>query len=115
MKKIVFAALAVAVMTTCAMGQSTTSEAQKKVIANSPSGVTSARGANFIDADGDGVCDNFGTRGGMKAKHGRGNGLGDGTGNKGIGPKDGTGFGAGKGNGSGVCDGTGPKGFRGGR
>ncbi|MBN1397868.1 MAG: hypothetical protein JXA06_07540 [Bacteroidetes bacterium] len=74
-------------------------------------------GANFIDKDGDGVCDNNGTKAQKKTKKGSKYGPGDGTGNKGVGPKDGTGFGAGKGAGSGTgtCDGTGPKGTRGGR
>ncbi len=40
-------------------------------------------------------------------------GPGNGTGNNGVGPKDGTGYGSG--NGTGTCDGTGPKGNRGGR
>lgn len=45
-----------------------------------------------------------------------GYGPGDGTGNSGIGPRDGTGFGKTAGPGSGTCDGTGPKGKgRGGR
>jgi hypothetical protein len=73
------------------------------------------RGANFVDADGDGVCDNFGTKSAMQGKHGKGKGPGNGTGNQGVGPKDGTGYGAGTGNGTGTCDGTGPKGNRGGR
>lgn len=44
-------------------------------------------------------------------------GPGNGTGNNGIGPKDGSGngSGSGSGNGTGTCDGTGPKGNRGGR
>lgn len=42
-------------------------------------------------------------------------GPGNGTGNQGIGPKDGSGNGPGTGTGSGDCDGTGPKGNRGGR
>jgi hypothetical protein len=44
-------------------------------------------------------------------------GPGNSTGNSGIGPKDGTGYGtqSGTGSGTGNCDGTGPKGKRGGR
>lgn len=73
----------------------------------------------FVDADGDGICDNFGSKlgqgkGKMGTMRGKGYGPGDGTGNKGVRPQDGTGFGAGNGQGTGVCDGTGPKG-RGGR
>ena len=65
-------------------------------------------GANFVDTDGDGVCDNFqsGSRqgqGGGKAQRG-----------KRLGPQDGSGYGApsgaGTGTGTGICDGTGPKG-----
>jgi hypothetical protein len=70
------------------------------------------RSAQFIDQDGDGVCDNVGTGIGQKqgqAGKGKGYGPGDGTGNAGQGPKDGTGYGkrAGAGSGSGVCNGTG--------
>jgi hypothetical protein len=88
--------------------------AQTKGTGNGP------RSVNFVDNDGDGICDNFGTNAGQRQRlgaqngmRGKGYGPGDGTGNKGVGPKDGTGFGAGKG--TGTCDGTGPKGYRGGR
>jgi hypothetical protein len=75
-------------------------------------------GPNFVDNDGDGICDRYAARGGQARSgrgHGRGgNGPGDGTGNRGVGPKDGSGNGPGPGTG---CDGTGPKGpgRRGGR
>lgn len=66
-------------------------------------------GPNFVDADGDGICDNYQTRraGGQKA--GKGRGPGNGTGNNGVGPRDGTGYGAGNGTGTctGTCNGTG--------
>jgi hypothetical protein len=71
---------------------------------------------NFIDVDGDGICDNWvdedgdgmndlrpldGTGNQYKygAKHMKGSGYGprDGTGHKGLGPRDGTGFGPGTG------------------
>jgi hypothetical protein len=84
-----------------------------------------AVGPNFVDADGDGICDLRQARAaqGATARGGRagrgGYGPGNGTGHQGIGPRDGTGFGAvaGAGTGTGVCDGTGPKGRgrRGGR
>lgn len=65
---------------------------------------------NFVDANGDGICDNFQARQGT-GQQGvrRGRGPGDGTGNHGIGPRDGTGFGAGRGTGvcTGTCTGTG--------
>ncbi len=62
-------------------------------------------GPNFVDANGDGICDNLQARQGA-GRQGvrRGRGPGDGTGNNGIGPKDGTGYGAGRG--AGVCTGT---------
>lgn len=78
--------------------------------------------SQWVDANGDGICDNFGTdkQGSGKALRGsgkmnknngqgagQGKGLGDGSG---IHPQDGTGFGRGNGSGTGVCDGTGPKG-----
>jgi hypothetical protein len=77
------------------------------------------RGALFIDEDGDGVCDNLGTKAATKAgkmrmeKKGKSFGPGDGTGNKGVGPRDGSGYGPGAS--SGNCDGTGPKGLGKGR
>jgi hypothetical protein len=81
-----------------------------------------------FDSDGDGIpnCDDpdfvkpqdgtgrqFGkSNGGSKFMNGKrgGYGPGDGTGNNGIGPRDGSGYGPGNGTGTGVCDGTGPKG-----
>ncbi len=72
--------------------------------------VATAGGANFVDANNDGICDNF--QGGTK--QGQGNGMA--RRGKRLGPQDGSGFGAGSGaamgggNGAGVCDGTGPKG-----
>jgi hypothetical protein len=72
-----------------------------------------AVGANFVDANGDGICDNFqnGTRGAGGQGQGKGYGGGKGNGTH-VGPQDGTGFGApaGAGGGTGICDGTGPKG-----
>jgi hypothetical protein len=63
-------------------------------------------GPNFVDADGDGICDRCPSRAGQK--RGRGNGPGDGTGNRGVGPRDGTGYGPGTSTCTGVCTGTGP-------
>lgn len=73
---------------------------------------------NWVDIDGDGICDNFGTENqGSGEGYGRLNnnskgkgirgGLGDGSG---LRPQDGTGFGRGNGSRTGTCDGTGPKG-----
>jgi hypothetical protein len=68
-------------------------------------------GPGFVDANGDGVCDNCtGTpRGqGQKVRKGKGgSGAGSGTGQQGMGPRDGSGYGRG---GGGNCNGTGPKG-----
>lgn len=76
--------------------------------AGPPSGQAVA-GQSFVDADGDGICDNF--QPGAKAGSGQGKGYGRGKGNgTHVGPQDGTGFGPGAGNGTGTCDGTGPKG-----
>ena len=82
--------------------------AQAPTTPQSPSGATV--GAKFVDANGDGICDNFqaGTR------QGQGNGMA--RRGKRLGPQDGSGYGAGSGagvgsgTGTGICDGTGPKG-----
>lgn len=72
---------------------------QKQTKLQDGSGVNAA----FVDADGDGVCDNYGT------SRGNGNGYGDGTG---TGVCDGTGAGAGNGGQRGAGNGNG---YRGGR
>ncbi|MEW6193840.1 MAG: hypothetical protein AB1521_01620 [Bacteroidota bacterium] len=66
---------------------------------------------NWIDANGDGICDNFGTPNQGSNQVGKGYGKKDGTGNPAR-PQDGTGYGkkGGYTTGTGVCDGTGPKG-----
>ena len=61
---------------------------------------------NFVDANGDGICDNFQGRQGTRQQMRKGHGPGDGTGNKGVGPRDGTGYGARNGGGTGTCTGT---------
>jgi hypothetical protein len=74
-------------------------------------------GAAFVDANGDGICDNY--QGGTPGA-GKGYGQGRGRGQH-LGPRDGSGFGAGSGagtgtgTGTGTCDGTGPKGRQMGR
>ena len=84
---------------------------------------------NWIDVDGDGICDNYSSAArvrNMNANGGKGmglqntgNSLGNGSGYRfgdgsGLHPQDGTGLGfkngGGTGTGTGVCDGTGPKG-----
>lgn len=68
-----------------------------------------AVGPNYVDANGDGICDNYQAGGrGQGAGQGRGYGPGNGAGNQGMGPRDGSGYGPGSG--TGACDGTGPKG-----
>lgn len=71
---------------------------------------TNVQNENWVDADGDGVCDNVGTQ---NQGQGKGYGKKDGTGNPAK-PQDGTGFGkmngAGNGSGNGAGDGTGSSG-----
>ena len=70
--------------------------AQGRPAAPPTTGQTSV-GANFVDANGDGICDNFqaGKRG---AGQGQGMGYGRGKGNgTHVGPQDGTGFGKARG------------------
>jgi len=66
---------------------------------------------NWVDANGDGICDNVGTALQGVNRTGKGYGKKDGTGVR-VQPQDGTGFGAKAGNltGTGTCDGTGSKG-----
>jgi hypothetical protein len=70
------------------------------------------RQQQFVDKDGDGIADNLKQgkgKGTLKHKNRKGGyGPGDGTGNQGVRPQNGTGFGPGSA--SGNCDGTGPKG-----
>ncbi len=69
-------------------------------------------GANFVDANGDGICDQF------QAGNRQGQGGGQAQRGKRLGPQDGSGYGAGAGAGAGagtgagtgVCDMTGPTG-----
>ena len=74
-----------------------------------PQPPTGARvGANFVDANGDGICDLFQSGN----RQGQGQGGGQARRGKRLGPQDGSGYGApaGAGTGTGICDGTGPKG-----
>ena len=77
------------------------------------------KGANFVDADGDGICDRFeaGTPGAQARGQGKAQGPRDGTGRQvrrgggnAPGAGQGMGPGPGAGPGTGTCDGTGPKG-----
>lgn len=120
MKRSINLSLALSLVFAIGLMLSSTTFAQQK-----GTGTPKGQGQYFVDQNGDGICDNFGTNAGQKAgnaKKGKGFGPQDGTGNKGQGPHDGTGYGAGKGtgvcngtgngggNGTGTCDGTGPKG-----
>jgi hypothetical protein len=64
------------------------------------------KGPAFVDANGDGICDNYQTRGANGQRAGKRQGPGDGSGNQGVGPRDGTGYGARAGGGTGTCTGT---------
>lgn len=77
-------------------------------------GAPAAVGPNFVDANGDGICDRF--QSGQRLGQGQGQGKRYGNGTRPR-PQDGTGFGPGPSAGGGTCDGTGPKGMgrRGGR
>ncbi len=67
----------------------------------------------FVDLDGDGINDNAGMNR-QKGKGGKGGfGMRGGKGGSGVSPQSGNGMG--QGTGTGDCDGTGPKGKRGGR
>jgi hypothetical protein len=72
-------------------------------------GAPASVGPNFVDANGDGICDRF-----QSGQAGQGRRYGNGTRPR---PQDGTGLGPGPSAGGGTCDGTGPKGQgrRGGR
>jgi hypothetical protein len=115
MKKIINAALTLALMGVLGVVFTHQAAAQAKGTG------TGVRSTLFVDQNGDGICDNFGTKAGQGLGNGslaKGRGPGDGTGNMGQGPKDGTGYGAktgtctgtGTGLGTGTCDMTGPKG-----
>lgn len=77
-------------------------------------GNQSAVKTNWVDLNGDGLCDNVGTSAQGSMQTGKGYGKKDGSGTQAR-PQDGTGFGKKGGNAtlSGVHDGTGPKGANG--
>jgi hypothetical protein len=109
MKRIINATLTLAIVGALGIFFSHDTFAQQKT-------TTQSRGAQFVDKDGDGVCDNYASRSAQKmgnSQRVKGYGPGNGTGNMGQGPKDGTGYGKKAGAGTGVCDGTGPKGMQG--
>jgi hypothetical protein len=104
MKRIINAAMALALVGALTILFSHDSFAQQKGTGTG----TVKKGMHFVDQDGDGVCDNFATKG--TAKIGTGTGVCDGTGPKGKGMGMKNGNGTGVCTGTGVCDGTGPKG-----
>jgi hypothetical protein len=99
--------VAVFAITTFAQDQNKTNKQIKKRVKAQSSLGTNTQSANWVDADGDGVCDNFGTVN-QGQSNGKGYGLKDGSG-AGVRPQDGTGYGKlnGGGNVTGTCDGTG--------
>jgi hypothetical protein len=76
--------------------------AVSSALAQSDSSAQIQKRQGFVDANGDGICDitgriigsGLGTGQGQQARRGNQNGPGDGTGNQGSGPKDGTGYGS---------------------
>lgn len=109
----------VSIFSTTVFAQSQGTNQNRKMVKAQSMQSTTGQGVNWVDADGDGICDNFGTNN-QGSGNGKGYGLKDGT-KGGTRPQDGTGFGkmngAGNGSGTGDCDGTGSKGSsrRGGR
>jgi hypothetical protein len=107
--------LALTVLSVFAFSSDTFSQSKGSTTKAGGNKTTLQRGSRFVDANGDGICDN--------AKDTNGDGIPDGKGQKGTRPMDGTGkknklgnghghslMGGGQGSGTGVCDGTGPKG-----
>jgi hypothetical protein len=112
MKKLAILAVAVLALTFLA----TNSNAQSQTKGNH--GVVKI---NWVDLNGDGICDNVGTSVQGTSKAAKGFGKKDGSGNP-VRPMDGTGYGSKNGNltGTGTCTGTGPqgtsaRGYRGGK
>ncbi|MCB0744493.1 MAG: hypothetical protein H6613_10345 [Ignavibacteriales bacterium] len=109
--------LVLSVFASSIMAQEEVNTQERKMVKNQTLQGTNNPGPNWVDADGDGLCDNIGTGDSGKQMKGanakgakQGNkkgGFGDGTG---VRPQDGTGLGAGVGTGTADCDGTGPKG-----
>jgi hypothetical protein len=71
------------------------------------SGAQTAVGPNFVDANGDGICDRFQSGQFQGVRQGQGRRNGNGTRPR---PQNGTRLGPGPSAGGGTCDGTGPKG-----
>lgn len=97
------------IFTSTIFAQENNVQVRKMVKAQTLQGVGN-QGPNWVDADGDGICDNVGTENQGTGK-GHQRGLKDGTRTRMM-PQDGTGYGkgSGTGDGTGECDGTGVKG-----
>jgi hypothetical protein len=88
--------------------------ALSSALAQSNSSAPIQKQQGVVDANGDGICDitgqkigsGAGTGQGQQARRGNQNGPGDGTGNQGSGPKDGTGYGSQNGKKMGPQDGS---------
>jgi hypothetical protein len=128
MKRLINLSIAMLVFSffaTTAFAQSKNMDQNRNQFKNTTSQFGNSQRANWVDANGDGICDNFGT---VKQGNGNGHGYGlrDGSG-AGVKPQDGTGYGrkngagmgiqnnknsngSGIGFGTGLCNGSGPKG-----
>ncbi len=102
------------VFTSTIFAQENNAKVQKEVKAQTLQANTGS-GPNWVDSDGDGICDNFGTDN-QGSGNGNQRGLKDGTKSRLMQKdgtrarmmlKDGTGAGNGTGSGTGICDGTG--------
>ena len=95
------------VFTTAAFAQdeNQNTNQNRKMVKAQTMQATGTQSDNWVDADGDGICDNFGTER-QGQGNGKGYGLKDGSG-AGLKPQDGTGFGKMNGAGNGIGDGTG--------
>ena len=101
----------ISIFTTSVFAQENNIQVRKMVKSQTLQGVGN-QGPNYVDADGDGICDNVGTNN-QGTGNGNQRGLKDGSKTRMM-PQDGTGFGKGSGTGNGdgtaECDGTGLKG-----
>ena len=106
----------VSIFTSSVFAQENDTKVQKEVKAQTLQ-VNTGSGPNWVDTDGDGICDNFGTDN-QGTGNGKQRGLKDGTKTRLMQKdgtrtrtmlKDGTGVGNGNGDGTGICDGSGSK------
>lgn len=107
MKRVLFIALALLLVAAATAQAQTPPQTQAQTETQTRLRATAGP---FVDANGDGICDNLQRSNRVRVESRGRFGPADGTGTKGIGPRDGTGYAPGGQAGSGVCDGTGPKG-----